>query len=68
MPYYTNPVPGLRVIRRVEVIEGGEVIVTVNGKEVRAPIDLFAQLAVEEVEDLPDESTVYGIDCRKCKM
>lgn len=50
MPYYTNPVPGLRVIRRVEAIEGGEVIVTVNGKEVRAPIELFAQLAVEEVK------------------
>lgn len=50
MPYHTNPVPGLRVIRRVEAIDNGEVVVNVNGKEVRMPVREFASLAAEEVK------------------
>ena len=48
MPYYT-PVPGLRIVRRVEEIRDGNVVVLVNGKEVRMPVQDFAELAVEEV-------------------
>ena len=43
-------IPGLRLIRRVEVIDNGNVVVLVNGKEVRMPVREFAALAVEEVE------------------
>ena len=49
MPYYT-PVPGMKIIRRVDEIRDGKVIVRVNGKEVRMPVRDFAQLAVEEVK------------------
>ena len=48
MPYYT-PVPGLKIIRRVDAIQDGKVVVHVNGKEVRLPVRDFAALAVEEV-------------------
>ena len=65
MPYYTS-IPGIKIIRRVEEIHDGNVVVMVNGKEVRMPIQDFAKLAVEEVAD---ESTVYGIcPSGKCEM
>ena len=47
MPYYT---PGRQLIRRVEAIRDGNVVVLVNGKEVLMPVRDFAALAVEEVE------------------
>jgi len=48
MPRYSY-IPGLNLIRRVEVIDNGNVVVMVNGKEVRMPVRDFAALAVEEV-------------------
>jgi hypothetical protein len=50
VPRYSY-IPGLRLIRRVEVIDNGNVVVLVNGKEVRMPVREFAALAVEEVEE-----------------
>lgn len=49
MPRYSY-IPGLRLIRRVEAIRDGNVIVKVGDKEVRMPVKEFAALAVEEVE------------------
>ena len=48
MPRYSY-IPGLRLIRRVEAIDNDNVVVMVNGKEVRMPVRYFAALAVEEV-------------------
>jgi len=48
MPRYSY-IPGMRLIRRVEAIENGNVIVNVKGKEVVMPVRDFAALAVEEV-------------------
>lgn len=48
MPRYSY-IPGLRLIRRVEAIRDGNVIVNVKGKEVMMPVRDFAELAVEEV-------------------
>ena len=50
MPRYSY-IPGLRLIRRVEAIDNDNVVVLVNGKEVRMPVKEFAALAVEEVTD-----------------
>lgn len=50
MPRYSY-IPGLRLIRRVEAIRDGNVIVNVKGKEVVMPVRDFAALAVEEVPD-----------------
>jgi len=47
MPRYTPLIDG--VIRRVEAIRDGNVIVKVGDKEVRMPVKEFAALAVEEV-------------------
>lgn len=51
MPFYV-PMPGKKIIRRVDAIENGDVVVHVNGKEVRLPVRDFANLAVEEVNDV----------------
>jgi hypothetical protein len=48
VPRYSY-IPGLRLIRRVEAIENGNVIVNMKGKEVVMPVRDFAALAVEEV-------------------
>ena len=40
------------MIRKVEAIRDGNVIVKVNGKEVRMPVRDFAALAVEEVDTI----------------
>ena len=50
VPRYSY-IPGMRLIRRVEAIENGNVIVNVKGKEVVMPVRDFAALAVEEVEE-----------------
>jgi len=50
MPRYVV-IPGFHMVRRVEVIDNGNVVVLVNGKEVRMPVKDFAALAVEEVEE-----------------
>lgn len=50
MPRYSY-IPGLNLIRRVEVIDNGNVVVLVKGKEVRMPVRDFAAMAVEEVEE-----------------
>jgi hypothetical protein len=47
MPYYT---PCRQLIRRVEAIQDGNVVVLVNGEDVRMPVRELAALAVEEVE------------------
>ena len=49
MPRYSY-IPSLNLIRRVEAICDGNVIVKVGDKEVRMPVKEFAALAVEEVE------------------
>lgn len=50
--YYLVPryLPHPGVVRRVERIEGDQVVVIVNGKEVQASVEFFAAMAVEEVE------------------
>ena len=50
MPRYSY-IPSLNLIRRVEAICDGNVIVKVGDKEVRMPVKEFAALAVEEVPD-----------------
>ena len=50
MPRYSY-IPGMRLIRRVEAIHDENVVVRVNGKEVRMPVRDFAALAVEEVNE-----------------
>ena len=50
MPRYSY-IPGLNLIRRVEAIRDGNVVVLVNGKEALMPVRDFAALAVEEVPD-----------------
>jgi hypothetical protein len=50
IPRYSY-IPGLRLIRRVEAIRDGNVIVNVKGKEVVMPVRDFAALAVEDVTD-----------------
>mgnify|MGYP001209102919 CR=1 FL=1 len=49
MPRYSY-IPGMRLIRRVEAIRDGNVIVNVKDKEVVMPVRDFAALAVEEVK------------------
>lgn len=48
MPHY---IPGASVVRRVEAIEGGQVVVDVNGEWKTVSLKLFAELAAEEVEE-----------------
>jgi len=49
MPQYSI-IPGLNLIRRIEAIDNGNVVVLVDGKEVTMPVKEFASLAVEDVE------------------
>lgn len=46
----TLHLPAQSVTRRVERIEGDQVVVIVNGKEVQASVEFFAAMAVEEVQ------------------
>ena len=48
MPRYVV-IPDFHMVRRVEAIDNDNVVVMVNGKEVRMPVRYFAALAVEEV-------------------
>lgn len=51
MPYHlVKVIPNVDVIRRVDEIRDGNVLVHVNGKEVCIPVRDFARMAVEEVE------------------
>jgi len=50
MPRY-GIMPGWKMIRKVEEIRDGNVVILVLGREVAMPLKDFAALAVEEVKE-----------------
>lgn len=44
-------IPGASVVRRVEAIDGDQVVVDVNGERKTMSLKLFADMAVEEVQE-----------------